>query len=316
MPETYTPAQLADETQTLAENFVGAALEIEDTREGIAQVQETVDEINAKITMPTYQAKIVTPTTAQQLVEPDNGYDALSSVIVNPAQTTDLENWISRNDQQEPIYLELTTYTIASYACYSQTKLVLFKGDNVTFIGGSAFQGCTSLQSVDTRNVTTIGNNAFFSCSSLQGIDVRNVTTIITDAFRNCSSLQNIDIRNVTSIGNNVFYGCSSLQNIDIRNVTSIGDLVFNDCSQLQLVDCTSCTTPPTIQGNTFRNTSVVLRIVVATDTEKALFQSATNWSARASQIYTVAEIEALVGMTYDEYYLQIFGHARNEVTE
>ena len=294
MPETYTPAQLADETQTLAENFVGAALEIEDTREGIAQVQETVDEINAKITMPTYQAKIVTPTTAQQLVEPDNGYDALSSVIVNPAQTTDLENWISRNDQQEPIYLELTTYTIASYACYSQTKLVLFKGDNVTFIGGSAFQGCTSLQSVDTRNVTTIGNNAFFSCSSLQGIDVRNVTTIITDAFRNCSSLQNIDI----------------------RNVTSIGDLVFNDCSQLQLVDCTSCTTPPTIQGNTFRNTSVVLRIVVATDTEKALFQSATNWSARASQIYTVAEIEALVGMTYDEYYLQIFGHARNEVTE
>lgn len=48
--ETYTPAQLADETQTLAENYVGAALEIEDTREGIAQVQETVDEINAKIT--------------------------------------------------------------------------------------------------------------------------------------------------------------------------------------------------------------------------------------------------------------------------
>ena len=48
--ETYTPAQLADETQTLAENFVGASLEIEDTREGIAQVQATVDEINAKIT--------------------------------------------------------------------------------------------------------------------------------------------------------------------------------------------------------------------------------------------------------------------------
>ena len=48
--ERYTPAQLADETQILAENYVGAALEIEDTREGIAQVQETVDEINAKIT--------------------------------------------------------------------------------------------------------------------------------------------------------------------------------------------------------------------------------------------------------------------------
>lgn len=50
--ETYTPAQLADETQILAENYLGAVSEIEDTREGIAQVQETVDEINNKLISP------------------------------------------------------------------------------------------------------------------------------------------------------------------------------------------------------------------------------------------------------------------------
>ena len=240
------------------------------TQAQVQAVQDTVNEINSKIVAPTYQAKIVTPTTMQQLVEPDNGYDALSSVTVNPAQTTDLDNWISRNDQQEPIYLELTTDKIASYACYEQSRLVSFKGDNVTLIGTSAFQGCTSLQDFDANNVTSIDVSAF--------------------------------------------YGCTGLRNIDMRNATSIGIDVFRNCTNLQLIDCTSRATPPTIQATSFRGTNNSFKVVVATDTEKALFQAATNWSVRASQIYTVAEIEALVGMTYDEYYFQCFGHPRNEV--
>ena len=32
---------------------------------------------------PEYQSKTVSPTTSQQVVEPDSGYDALSSVTVN-----------------------------------------------------------------------------------------------------------------------------------------------------------------------------------------------------------------------------------------
>ena len=39
---------------------------------------------------------------------------------------------------------------------------------SVTAIGGSAFEGCTSLESVTIQNgVTTIGNYAFYSCTSL-----------------------------------------------------------------------------------------------------------------------------------------------------
>lgn len=36
---------------------------------------------------PTYQAKTITPTTTKQTINPDNGYDALSSVTVNAIQT-------------------------------------------------------------------------------------------------------------------------------------------------------------------------------------------------------------------------------------
>lgn len=44
--------------------------------------------------------------------------------------------------------------------------------NSVTFIGRSAFQGCTSLTSVNIPDsVTSIGNSAFYGCSSLTSIN-------------------------------------------------------------------------------------------------------------------------------------------------
>ena len=121
---------------------------------------------------------------------------------------------------------------------------------------------------------------------------------------------------NATSIGGSAFYGCSSLQEIDLRNATSIGGNAFQSCSILQLIDLTSRTTPTTLSNTAaFSGTNSTWIAVVANDTIKAAFQSATNWSTFASHFRTIAEVEAEVGMTYDEYYLQIFGHARNEVS-
>ena len=219
------------------------------TQAQVQAVQNTVNEINSKIVTPSYEVKVENPSNIQKTVTPSPGYTALSAVVINPIAALmpeNLEDFIMRNDQMENFSISVNG-SIPDYACYMQKKLVAVYGDLSGTIGGSAFYGCTNLQSVDMRNVTSIGSSAFYNCANLQ------------------------------------------------------------------LVDCTSCTTPPTIQGNTFVSTNNSFRVVAATDTEKALFQAATNWSVRASQIYTVAEIEALVGMTYDEYYLQIFGHARND---
>ena len=59
--------------------------------------------------------------------------------------------------------------------------------------------------------VTSIGNYAFNGCTSLTSIDLPNVTSIDSSAFRSCTSLTSIDLPNVTSIGINAFYGCSKL---------------------------------------------------------------------------------------------------------
>ena len=113
--------------------------------------------------------------------------------------------------------------------------------NSVTSIGGSAFEGCSSLTSVTIPNsVTSIGGYAFEGCSGLTSVTIPNsVTSIGGGAFSYCSSLTSIEIPNsVTSIGGYAFGGCSSLTSIEIPNsVTSIGGSAFSGCSSLTSVD-------------------------------------------------------------------------------
>ena len=89
--------------------------------------------------------------------------------------------------------------------------------DNVTSIGDSAFEGCSSLRQIYIPDsVTSIGDSAFTGCTSLRQINIPDsVTSIKFDAFRDCTSLRQIYIPDgVTSIGYSAFWGCDSLQTI------------------------------------------------------------------------------------------------------
>lgn len=68
--------------------------------------------------------------------------------------------------------------------------------DGATGIRNSAFENCTSLQSIAIPNsVTVIGRYAFFDCSSLQFIVIPDsVKYIRDDVFYGCTSLQSITI--------------------------------------------------------------------------------------------------------------------------
>ena len=133
----------------------------------------------------------------------------------------------------------------------------------VTFIGTSAFEGCTGLTSITIpESIAIMGGHAFAGCTNLTTINYNaqncsgpgfsgpdnwlcgHITTVnignnveyIPPYFVFFeSNLTSITIPNsVTSIGYDAFYGCTGLTSVTIGNsVTSIGEYAFNGCTSL-----------------------------------------------------------------------------------
>lgn len=202
--------------------------------------------------------------------------------------------------------------TSTTYYIPTSLKKVTITGGNILY---GAFYKCSSLTSVTIGNsVTSIGTNAFRYCSSLIEITIPNsVTSMGTAAFSGCTALQSVMVPDsITSITNSAFYGCSSLTSIEIPNsVTSIGDNAFNGCSSLMSIEIPDSvtsiginalligssdnkatirmfgSTPPTIGYNTIGDN--VGKIIVDPGT-LSIWQSANNWSAKASIMEEVTE--------------------------
>jgi Leucine-rich repeat (LRR) protein len=123
--------------------------------------------------------------------------------------------------------------------CSSLTSVDL---SNCTSIGSYAFNNCTNLASVDLSNCTSIGSYAFCG-TNLACVDLSNCTSIGDWAFGCCGELASVALSNCTNIGNAAFNGCSSLTSVDLSNCTSIGSDAFNGCSSLTSVgDLSNCT--------------------------------------------------------------------------
>ena len=111
----------------------------------------------------------------------------------------------------------------------------------------SAFNGCGKLTSVKlpANNVSTnavLFSNTFSGCSALKSVDLSGFSNIYTMdfAFLNCSNLTSVKLpvwnTSASAISfSNAFRGCASLESIDLSGFSRISSVLnaFDSCSEL-----------------------------------------------------------------------------------
>lgn len=174
------------------------------------------------------------------------------------------------------------------------TKIVRVYAPNVVSLGSSAFDGCTSLTSVNLPSLTTLlANRAFYNCSSLQVITLKSLQTITKDeTFRLCTALKTADLGECARIHNNTFMACSSFDTLILRSAVVVG---LNNVNGLA-------------NGTPFSNGGAGGTIYIPESLYDHLgdgtsndYKAATNWSTIDGYgTITWAKIE---GSQYENYY-------------
>jgi hypothetical protein len=170
----------------------------------------------------------------------------------------------------ENLILPNTLVTIRGSMFYkSKLKTVVIPA-NVTTIGGSAFENCSSLATVTFEKgsqLKTIAGGyygAFSDCKTLKAIEIpASVETIEASAFKGCSKLATVTFEQgsqLKTIGGDgsfygAFYGCTALTAIEIpASVETIEASAFKGCSKLATVTFEKGSQLKTIGGGYYSN--------------------------------------------------------------
>lgn len=122
----------------------------------------------------------------------------------------------------------------------SLAATVVYQGETymVKYVKGLAFQGNTSIESVELADGVDLWSGAFEDMESLKSIQLpKTLSGIPKEAFKNCHSLERIVIpEGVTSIAMQAFMNCSSLKSVLIPQTLTrfYSNLAFAGCTSLE----------------------------------------------------------------------------------
>lgn len=124
---------------------------------------------------------------------------------------------------------------------------------SVVAIGESAFDGCTSLTTVEAPGLIYAGKYLFRGCISLTEITLPvSLTTLGDGAFQGCTSLKKVVLpEGLRTLSNSIFLGCSSLTDIQFSSkLIEVDDYAFANCTSLTALSFPDTLT--TIGNNAF----------------------------------------------------------------
>ena len=131
----------------------------------------------------------------------------------------------------------LTSIGVTAFnGCSSLTSVNV--PDNVTSIGNYAFEGCSKLTSVNyPKNLTTMGYGVFsgvpITCVTVK----EGVTVLPSHAFHNANKIEKISLPStLQTIGQSAFEGCSSLEILKVgTKIEKISSYAFDNCKKLTI---------------------------------------------------------------------------------
>lgn len=150
-----------------------------------------------------------------------------------------IEGLTAEGMKQENLVIPASCTQFAGAGSSEKLKTIAFENPD-TVLEGSAFVGCTALETVQLpANMDEIPSHLFEKCAALKDVEIpASVTKIKSEAFWMCTSLAQITIPNgVESIGRSAFEGCTALKSVEIPDsVTEIDRKAFRACSALTTV--------------------------------------------------------------------------------
>ncbi|WP_207646966.1 leucine-rich repeat protein, partial [Ruminococcus albus] len=188
------------------------------------------------------------------------------------------------------------------------TSLTRFKfegdaeGSSCIEIQSGAFDGCTSLTSIELPDANTVlGDQVFYNCKNLKQVVVSDqLTNVGKSAFAGCwvltlyprSDLNKTKNKIVLPqtwklISGSTFSNCEGVTQVDITYVEGIGESAFNSCNSLESINIPDKVT--TLYDNTFcdctelkdvvvsRNLTVLGKSATTTDPKGCVFKGCTS---------------------------------------
>lgn len=156
----------------------------------------------------------------------------------------------------------ITSIGISAFAENSQLSNVIL--ENCSFIGSSAFKGCTNLTNIQlSSSYTYLGQYAFadtkissidsaakqrietskyvtsglYKGTEISEINLEGIEDVYLEAFRSCNNLTNLSLSTVTSIANYGFANCENLGEIFLPSINYLGYGAFSGCRNLSNIN-------------------------------------------------------------------------------
>lgn len=225
--------------------------------------------------------------------KPSEMASAIESIETGGADTSEIEDAFITHTLSG--YYANDRVTKVKYGTfYDDTNLTGVSFPNVTGVEAYAFYNCKSLATIDIPQIKSASNYSF-AYTIPSSINFPLLETISTYTFAYINNPCLVNLPSLKTVPNSGFRDSKGVTSVDLASVTKIDTLAFYYCSNLEkFIIRTSDTVCTLTNTGVFTGTKIAkgTGFIYVPDELVEEYKVATNWSAYATQIKPLSELE------------------------